>query len=688
MASMDAPRDEANAPAVTSPEPVTEDSLSLFPREQKHAAVPPSTPWRVDASTSRRAIAEASAFVPAGEVGRAPRRPLEVDAPKSPPYPLSLPERADLAARIDRRLMDAVNVLEAHLKNFATQKERIDAARIELEGRVADARRGLDQRFETASAHQQSIERTMAEAEERLARTMSELDRRLDYGDGMARELDRVLGNATEARSALDGALAELPDHHRRLAQAEQILGGLQQRALEARTYSEQLKALDAEHETTLQTRLAAATTRQQVLEEVIGQLEERALQVAATLEQRVTTLDQQRVSIDEAARHLHGRTLSDASDLDRRLHDADLKKSEFDQVIADAAQTLSNLQAHLARIPDAEHDVANAERAVAELEARASAAGLDLDRRLLRFESHRRAIEAAIATASQAEAGLSELDRRVVDLTTGESGGLARAGAHVSRLEEMAAAATADLKRLARARNELKHELAHLQADVKKATKAAENNARKLKHVRKETADLRAQLCELSEQTSTMAASLPRRTYRIARLRQLFSPGVLLFLALVAVSAISTLGLRTVRRVESPTRVNQPLPSTLSTRTLPAPPLLTLVTATAPPPLVPEGRPTAIVPERRTVSGMPDQPVKPAATAPPFVGSLSIDSEPSGATVFVNRRAVGETPLMLDSLPIGSYVIRLELTSYQPWTAGVQVSATQQTRVSASLQK
>ena len=82
----------------------------------------------------------------------------------------------------------------------------------------------------------------------------------------------------------------------------------------------------------------------------------------------------------------------------------------------------------------------------------------------------------------------------------------------------------------------------------------------------------------------------------------------------------------------------------------------------------------------------MPVQAVEPATPGQPLVGSLSIDSEPSGATVFVNRQAVGETPLMLDSLRIGSYVLRLELASYQPWTAGIQVSAIQQTRVKASL--
>jgi hypothetical protein len=250
-----------------------------------------------------------------------------------------------------------------------------------------------------------------------------------------------------------------------------------------------------------------------------------------------------------------------------------------------------------------------------------------------------------------------------------------------------MAAATTADLKRLTHARNLLKHELAHLQVDVKKVTKAADNDARTLERMRKQTVVLREELSELANDTSTLAASLPRRTSRVEQLRRLHSPGVLLIVALVAAMAFTALVLRT-RRVETRTRGSEPVPM-LSSRPLLASPLLTLVTVAAPSPIVTERQPTAIVPDRRLpVAATPVQLEETASAAQPFVGSLSIDSEPSGATVFVNRRAVGETPMMLDSLRVGSYVIRLELGSYQPWTAAVRVSAIGQTRVSATLQK
>jgi hypothetical protein len=108
----------------------------------------------------------------------------------------------------------------------------------------------------------------------------------------------------------------------------------------------------------------------------------------------------------------------------------------------------------------------------------------------------------------------------------------------------------------------------------------------------------LRGELSELAKDTSTLAASLPRRTCRVERLRRLHSPGVLLIVALVAAMAFTALGLRT-RRVETRTRVSEPVPM-LSSRPLPASPLLILVTAAAPSPIVSERQPTAIVPDRR----------------------------------------------------------------------------------------
>jgi hypothetical protein len=68
------------------------------------------------------------------------------------------------------------------------------------------------------------------------------------------------------------------------------------------------------------------------------------------------------------------------------------------------------------------------------------------------------------------------------------------------------------------------------------------------------------------------------------------------------------------------------------------------------------------------------------------FVGSLLVESDPVGATVFVNRERVGETPLRLPEMAAGSRVIWVESEGYQRWSAGVLVPADKLTRLNVKL--
>lgn len=87
--------------------------------------------------------------------------------------------------------------------------------------------------------------------------------------------------------------------------------------------------------------------------------------------------------------------------------------------------------------------------------------------------------------------------------------------------------------------------------------------------------------------------------------------------------------------------------------------------------------------------------PVPPSSTAGPsdpggagnYRGGLRVDSQPAGATVFVNNERVGQTPLALRSLPVGSRAIRLELTGYARWSRSVRIVANQSATVSARLE-
>jgi len=69
------------------------------------------------------------------------------------------------------------------------------------------------------------------------------------------------------------------------------------------------------------------------------------------------------------------------------------------------------------------------------------------------------------------------------------------------------------------------------------------------------------------------------------------------------------------------------------------------------------------------------------------FTGSLYVDSRPRGATVFVDGRSVGQTPLSLPDVPVGSHVVRLELTGKRTWTASTRVTSGQTARVTGSLE-
>jgi hypothetical protein len=69
-------------------------------------------------------------------------------------------------------------------------------------------------------------------------------------------------------------------------------------------------------------------------------------------------------------------------------------------------------------------------------------------------------------------------------------------------------------------------------------------------------------------------------------------------------------------------------------------------------------------------------------------VGSISVDSRPPGARVYVNDRLIGSTPLAIPGLPAGPATVRIEMDGYQTWATTARVSAGEQTRVAASLDR
>lgn len=68
--------------------------------------------------------------------------------------------------------------------------------------------------------------------------------------------------------------------------------------------------------------------------------------------------------------------------------------------------------------------------------------------------------------------------------------------------------------------------------------------------------------------------------------------------------------------------------------------------------------------------------PTPTASAVPDALGRLRIESEPAGATVSLNGAARGVTPLDVEALPVGNYIVELSLRGYQPYTQTVTVTA------------
>lgn len=138
---------------------------------------------------------------------------------------------------------------------------------------------------------------------------------------------------------------------------------------------------------------------------------------------------------------------------------------------------------------------------------------------------------------------------------------------------------------------------------------------------------------------------------------------------------------------------------ATVGWRSIPsvAPPIVAAVepareAVVDPPPAVTE-------PEPITDARLPVSPPRPdgQARAQPrtepepreqFVGTLSIDTVPTGGEVFINRRSVGTAPVRLSGLRAGSHLVWIERAGYRRFTRVVAVPANQVTRVSVALER
>jgi eukaryotic-like serine/threonine-protein kinase len=80
------------------------------------------------------------------------------------------------------------------------------------------------------------------------------------------------------------------------------------------------------------------------------------------------------------------------------------------------------------------------------------------------------------------------------------------------------------------------------------------------------------------------------------------------------------------------------------------------------------------------------------SASAPPppeaTTGALVIESRPPGASIFLDGRQVGTTPLSVPNASPGTRRIRLEMAGFSPWVTTANIQPGVRTRVAASLER
>jgi len=84
------------------------------------------------------------------------------------------------------------------------------------------------------------------------------------------------------------------------------------------------------------------------------------------------------------------------------------------------------------------------------------------------------------------------------------------------------------------------------------------------------------------------------------------------------------------------------------------------------------------------TVASVPTY--SPPAAQSPKMGSLRIESEPSGAQIFLNGNRIGRTPKSVDGLPTGRVTVRAEKSGYEPQEKITSVLSEQVIRIAFPL--
>jgi hypothetical protein len=431
--------------------------------------------------------------------------------------------------------------------------------------------------------------------------------------------------------------------------------------------------------------------------EETVGRLEHRAVETTAQLQRRVGDFQTQKQTIDEALTEAmrvtailnalekriaaltggeHGlghagdaigqleqRAGATMAELDRRATDFDARKQHIEQALVSART-------------ESDHGLKEAAARVGRLEQQAAEAAARLERRISDFDTQKETIERSAAEATRVTTILRTLEERLAALT-GSHHGLQQAEKTVSELERRAAKARVRLEQVVTGKDEVERELERVGKQLQTLTESARTSVRALR----------------STDASHAAAWSLRRPF----LRWATILGTLVAVLMLGIIVLRTGDpplpvARTITSVHQETSVSAPdsflpaRPSPVAMLAMPAGrPVVTARSRAANQLPSANRRDRAPATQTKQDTGRAGEPVN--QVVPRYVGALTVNSEPTGSVVFVDRERVGETPLQLTRLRAGSHVVRIERAGYERWTTAVHVAADQQTRVTAKLQ-
>src|SRR5262249_40125305 len=156
--------------------------------------------------------------------------------------------------------------------------------------------------------------------------------------------LDNVLLETASILPGLQAQSRELSEHHQRFEASRGALAQLDQQAREA------------------------TASLEQRVESVLGDLEHCTADASSSLVKRLDDVEVQKAAIEHLATELQRRTDAASHVLDQRLHELDNKKGHLQQVVVDATQALSTLQAQIARASEREQSLTEYDRRIADL--------------------------------------------------------------------------------------------------------------------------------------------------------------------------------------------------------------------------------------------------------------------------------------------------------------------------------